>query len=141
VHAVANQDLDPATNSDKTSATDGCGARCPTNETLTLNWDANADIEVLQGYRIYAVDTASSNTLLSDISINDTSFSKNLPSISYQIQSGLQLLAGDRACFKVEAYNAIGTHHCLMRCASPSTNNACWQRNTNENLYPLFCPS
>jgi len=101
-------DPTPGVNGDDNPPVSDCGTRCPTNETVTLNWTANADVEALSGYRIYAVDASNNETLLSDIGINDTGFSKALPSVSYQIQGDLQLLAGDQACFKVEAYNVIG---------------------------------
>ena len=93
-----------------------CGASCPQDTTLTLNWTANADVEVVEGYRIYLVD-GGTETLLSDIGINDPGFSASAPSVDYLIEDDLQLLAGDQACFKIIAYNTLGD--------SPSSDQSC----------------
>ena len=93
-----------------------CGASCPQDTTLTLNWTANASVEAVEGYRIYFVE-GSTETLLSNIGVNDQGFSANAPSVNYLIEDDLQLLAGDQACFKIIAYNTLGD--------SPSSDQVC----------------
>ena len=93
-----------------------CDTLCPQDTTLTLNWTANASIEVVEGYRIYFVE-GSTEILLSNIGVNDQGFSASAPSINYLIEDDLRLLAGDQACFKIIAYNTLGD--------SPSSDQVC----------------
>ena len=108
----ANNDTSTATVSIQVA----CDTLCPQDTTLTLSWAANASVEVVEGYLIYFVE-GSTETLLSDISINDQGFSSNAPSVDYLIEDDLQRLAGDQACFKIIAYNTLGD--------SPSSNQVC----------------
>ena len=107
-----------SSNGNKDDETDqvACATSCPQDATLTLNWTANASVEVVEGYRIYFVEGIT-ETLLSDIGVNDQGFSASAPSVDYLIEDDLQLLAGDQACFKIIAYNTLGD--------SPSSDQVC----------------
>ncbi len=81
---------------------------CLDGQWLTVSWSPNQ--ESVLGYRVYTGSGATSvTTELSDLSVASGSVDPTAPSVRYNVAEDLELRAGSTACFKVTAYNDVGT--------------------------------
>jgi len=76
---------------------------------LTLSWQPNPGDD-MDGYIVYyGPDANTVNTEVSTITTSTAGFDPSAPSIRFNSWSDLGVLPGNSVCFKVRAYNSIGT--------------------------------
>lgn len=76
--------------------------------TLTLTWNPNPDTVV--GYKIYSGLSMDAVTEVSDLRVGSVDLSDaNAPSVKYFAGKDLGLQSGDHVCFRIQAYNNVGS--------------------------------
>ena len=83
---------------------------CAAGVTLALAWDPNPAADQVQGYIVYYGATGTTATVeLSNIPVTASGFNPSAPGVSYDAWNDLKLKTGDSICFRVKAYNMVGT--------------------------------
>lgn len=81
----------------------------PGESLLQLAWQPNTD-GVVAGYRVYYGPSGDqATTQASDLALTATNFNAQAPSVVYNAQRDLGLVAGQSVCFRLRAYNEQGT--------------------------------
>lgn len=79
-----------------------------TDVELQLSWQPNPD--AIAGYRVYFGTTAeNATTELSNLAIGSRALDARAPSVTYNAGRDLGLDPGERACFRLRAYDGEGT--------------------------------
>ena len=82
---------------------------CPDGRRILLWWDPNRAEEAVAGYRLFmGYDAATADTEIADISVTADGFDPSAPSLQYDSGLDFGLHAGERACFRLKAYNRFG---------------------------------
>lgn len=87
----------------------GC-ATCAIGAPITLSWDPNAPSDMVLGYRVYlgATEDATSMVMVDEVTVDQPGFDPATPGSTYDAWADFRLRIGDRACFRLTAYNAAG---------------------------------
>jgi len=107
VYVITDADGDLATATVSVSVT--CD-RCAVSTLMSVSWDQNTDN--ILGYELYF---AKSNVatdavyLLESVAISSDGFEPSSPSVVYDAWNDLGLYKGDSVCFRVKAYNIVGS--------------------------------
>lgn len=81
----------------------------PGESLLQLAWQPNSD-GVVAGYRVYYGPSGDqATTQASDLALTAANFNAQAPSVVYNAQRDLGLVAGQSVCFRLRAYNEQGT--------------------------------
>jgi hypothetical protein len=76
--------------------------------TIRLSWAPNP--ETVEGYMIFAGATAgTTNKLVSVLPVTTPGFDPDSPSIEYKASKDLGLALGNNVCFRLKAFNSVGT--------------------------------
>jgi hypothetical protein len=99
----ANGDLAEASVSIQVNCTS-----CAYGVTLILSWDPNPQQEAVTGYKVFFDQSAAADSEIANIPVTANGFDPTAPSIQYDVGADLDLRYGDKACFRVKAYNDLG---------------------------------
>jgi len=83
---------------------------CAAGVNVTFSWDPNPTTDFVLGYRVYTGSTLATATMeVSNLTVGSNGFDATAPSLNYDAWNDLGLEKGDTVCFRLKAYNSVGS--------------------------------